>query len=300
MSERPVTGQDEQDSIYRAPSSETTVVPEGDLLAAYVGPKNAEYYANVFERFKRGGSVLSWNWAAFFITSFWLLYRKMWLNAFLYWIILPIVLTFVAALVAAQSPTTTADGVYYFLYLPIAFILAPMFANWLYYRHAQNKVDKVSFVTATEQRPAELVRIGGTANVVLVIAPLLVVFVLGILAAIAIPAYQDYTVRAQVAEGLNLAGGARAAVIEAYQDTGRFPSDNEAAGLAPAQQIAGQYVTSVAVYDGRIVITYGNAANTMISGASVVLSPQAHTEGYIEWSCGGQGIAPKHLPAACR
>ena len=58
------TNQREQESIYRAPASETTVVPEGDLLAAYVGPKNANYYSRVFQRFESGGRAISWNWPA--------------------------------------------------------------------------------------------------------------------------------------------------------------------------------------------------------------------------------------------
>ena len=299
MNDRP-PGTDPQDSIYSAPASETTVVPEGDLLAAYVGPKNADYYAGVFERFKRGGSVISWNWAAFFVTSFWLLYRKMWLNAFLYWIILPIALSILSALIAAQSPATTANSVYYFIYLPLAFLIVPMFANWIYYRHAQNKVDRVSFVTAKEQRPAELVRIGGTANVVLVIAPLLLVIVLGVLAAIAIPAYNDYSIRAQVSEGLNLAGAARLAVTETLQQTDRLPADNEAVGLPPASEISGAYVSGVAVEKGTVYINYGNQAHAAIFGRSIVLTPLPRPGGYVEWSCSSPNIAPQHLPASCR
>jgi hypothetical protein len=296
----PGSDQAGQDSIYRAPASETTVVPEGNLLAAYVGPKNADYYARVFERFENGGSIISWNWAAFLVTSFWLLYRKMWLNAFLYWIILPIVLTVLSVSIAAQSPATTADGVYYFLYLPIAFLLMPMFANWIYYRHAQSKVDKVSFVTAKEQRAPELVRIGGTANVVLVIAPLLLVVVLGIVAAIVVPAYYDYSVRAQVSEGLNLAGGARAAVAETLQTTGRLPADNAAVGLPPASQINGAYVSGVAIENGTVYISYGNQAHPTIFGRSIVFTPLPRAEGHVEWSCSSPNIAPKHLPAMCR
>ena len=57
------------DSIYRAPESKTGFVPQGDALTAYVGPKNAEYYARRFDRFKTENSAVSWNWPAFFVTS---------------------------------------------------------------------------------------------------------------------------------------------------------------------------------------------------------------------------------------
>ena len=137
---------------------------------------------------------------------------------------------------------------------------------------------------------------------------MIVVAIIGILAAIAIPAYQDYTIRAQVSEGLNLAGGAKAAVSEFAMDRGRFPSDNETAGLTTnPQNIMGKYVTGVAVgasggggADGIIEVTYGgNDVNDAIVDDTLLLSPVAQT-GSVEWVCRSDDIADKHLPAACR
>ena len=76
---------------------------------------------------------------------------------------------------------------------------------------------------------------------------MIVVAIIGILAAIAIPAYQDYTIRAQVSEGLNLSGGAKAAVTEYFQDRGAMPADNTEAGLAASGDIQGKYVSDVDV-----------------------------------------------------
>jgi type IV pilus assembly protein PilA len=87
---------------------------------------------------------------------------------------------------------------------------------------------------------------------------MIVVAIIGILAAIAIPAYQDYTIRAQVSEGLNLSGGAKAAVTEYYQDQGTFPTSNAEAGLEAAANITGKYVATVTVVDpGLIQVAYG-------------------------------------------
>ena len=289
------------ESIYRAPESDTTFAPQGDLLAAYVGPKNADYYARKFENFKSGGGAMSWHWPAFFISAWWFLYRKMWLIAFLYWIVLPIGLSVLSTVVAVTAGPDAGALLYYGVYLVIAFLLVPIFANRLYYRHAQKKADKVaSVVSSAEQQSAELSRIGGTSNVVLVLVPFILIAIVGILAAIAIPAYNDYTIRAQVSEGLNLSGGAKAAVTEYYMDSDALPANNDAAGLIPANQITGKYVMSVGVHNGSIVVTYGNDAHEIIQAETLVLEPNVGSAGTVEWTCRSPSIPPKHLPAACR
>ena len=134
---------------------------------------------------------------------------------------------------------------------------------------------------------------------------MIVVAIIGILAAIAIPAYQDYTIRAQVSEGLNLGGGAKTAVAEYYQDRGQWPNGNSgvnSAGLAPAANIRGKYVQQVLVSagtgDGIITVTYGYDAHQAITGNTLLLTPTDRI-GSIEWVCTSP-MQDKHLPAACR
>ena len=131
---------------------------------------------------------------------------------------------------------------------------------------------------------------------------MIVVAIIGILAAIAIPAYQDYTIRAQVSEGLNLSGGAKAAVTEFYQDRGTLPVDNATAGLALAGEIQGKYVATVTVATGVIQVVYGNSAHAIITGAQLTLTPDTTAAGSVQWLCatGAPVIENKHLPAACR
>src|SRR5687768_12939427 len=97
---------------------------------------------------------------------------------------------------------------------------------------------------------------------------MIVVAIIGILAAIAIPAYQDYTIRAQVTEGLNLAGGVKAAISEFYAQNGTWPTSltgnavGELGFTAPPQ---GKYVGGITLGTaGAIIITYGNQANQLL------------------------------------
>ncbi|HEY1075972.1 MAG TPA: pilin [Fontimonas sp.] len=130
---------------------------------------------------------------------------------------------------------------------------------------------------------------------------MIVVAIIGILAAIAIPAYQDYTIRSQVSEGLSLAAGSKTAVAEFFTNRGDWPAANDSAGVSPSASIAGNYVTQVNIADGVITVTYGDKANQKITGDVLVLSP-ADEGGSISWTCGAGGtdLEPKYLPSSCR
>ncbi len=114
---------------------------------------------------------------------------------------------------------------------------------------------------------------------------MIVVAIIGILAAIAIPAYQNYTIRAQVTEGLNLADGWKTAVAEYYAQAGSFPTT---ANLSAGGQVAsvGKYVSSVTSNAGNITIQYGNQVNASISGKSLALTAFTNGNNDIVWICG--------------
>ena len=131
---------------------------------------------------------------------------------------------------------------------------------------------------------------------------MIVVAIIAILAAIAIPAYQNYLIRTQVTEGMSLATGAKAAVWDIVSNTGRFPGSNQSAGLAKATSIASKYVSQVDLTGGRITASFGNSANTAIqlSGHdTLVLSPWT-AGGSILWTCTPSTVDPKYLPSSCR
>ena len=131
---------------------------------------------------------------------------------------------------------------------------------------------------------------------------MIVVAIIGILAAIAIPAYQDYTIRAQVSEGINLSAGAKAAVTEYFQDVGELPTTNALAGVASADDISGNYVESVTVgADGVITVLFSSGANPDIDGDTITLVPDTTNPGSVTWECQkGADMENRHVPASCR
>ena len=129
---------------------------------------------------------------------------------------------------------------------------------------------------------------------------MIVVAIIGILAAIAIPAYQDYTIRAQISEGLTLSASAKSAVSEYFMDRGAWPADNTTAGVADKHDIIGKYTEHVEVEDNVIEIKFGYDANAKIMDEKIELTA-VDNAGSISWTCASAGvIQAKHLPAACR
>jgi len=130
---------------------------------------------------------------------------------------------------------------------------------------------------------------------------MIVVAIIGILAAIAVPAYLDYTVRAQVGHGVNLAAGVKVAVTEVYQDRGAFPTTNAAAGVTAPGTITSEFVTQVAVgAGGTIAVTFGNEVNTKILNAVMTYTP-TDNGGSVTWDCTGDAtLVDKWLPPSCR
>jgi len=151
---------------------------------------------------------------------------------------------------------------------------------------------------------------------------MIVVAIIGILASLAISAYQTYTVRAQVAEGINMAAGAKAPVIDAFNMDGEPPEGRPEAGMSPlASDTQGKYVGSVEITDGRVDVTFGNDAHVEILGQTVSFTPYMSAGGSFVWRCGsadapagavlltGGGTTSAHqdptvdnryLPSSCR
>ena len=152
---------------------------------------------------------------------------------------------------------------------------------------------------------------------------MIVVAIIGILASLAIAAYQTYTIRAQVAEGVSMAAAVQSPIMDGYNNTGQPPADRTEAGMtANAADTKGSYVASVDVVDGRIDVTFGGDAHAEIFGDTISLTPYMSDSGMtVIWRCGGAaapagaseltgggvtsvhqppGVDIRYLPASCR
>ncbi|EMT9219931.1 pilin [Neisseria gonorrhoeae] len=149
---------------------------------------------------------------------------------------------------------------------------------------------------------------------------MIVIAIVGILAAVALPAYQDYTARAQVSEAILLAEGQKSAVTEYYLNHGEWPEDNDKAGVASSSSIKGKYVKSVTVAKGVVTAQMASTGvNKEIQGKKLSLWAKREN-GSVKWFCGqpvkrdnanaakddvtkddaGKKIDTKHLPSTCR
>jgi len=128
---------------------------------------------------------------------------------------------------------------------------------------------------------------------------MIVVAIIGILAAIALPMYQSYSIRAQVSEGIVLSTGAKTAISQYYSEYGTWPADNTVAGIAEKVQIVGKYTEHVSVQNNVIEVKYGKDAHKAIVGQTIRLTA-TDSNGSIGWACGSGGaIKPGFLPKAC-
>ena len=148
---------------------------------------------------------------------------------------------------------------------------------------------------------------------------MIVVAIIGILASLAVSAYQTYTVRAQVAEGLQMAAGAKVPIVDEYTNSGVAPIDRTAAGMSPnPTDTRGSYVSQVDVVNGRVDIMFGGPrAHQAIIGQTLSLTPYVSLGNSIVWRCGNAGapggallpgganhlpatVEARYLPSSCR
>jgi len=148
---------------------------------------------------------------------------------------------------------------------------------------------------------------------------MIVVAIIGILASLAVSAYQTYTVRAQIAEAINMGAGAKSPVVDAFTQDGTAPANRVAAGMsATATDSRGMYVSQVSIVNGRVDVMMGNRAHADVFAKIISFTPYMTPSGGVVWRCGAapqpsgvDGLMPgtayqattiltRYLPSTCR
>lgn len=262
---------------------------------ALVGEKNQAYYLRHFAHFDAAGKTsASWNWPAFFITFYWLLYRKLWLPALLYFL-LPYAFIAISPAMSVMHPLVPA--LLNLLFTLALFILPPLFANAFYYQHCRKQIAKVRAKEPDQQRQLTLLAArGGTSPIAIVVIALLLIAMIGIIAAVALPAYQTYTLRARTAQVEYLGRETTKALSAYYEANLSLPESLRQANIAPP---VSPQVRRIALDPGS-----GELAIELqvkyLEGKHLLFTPVKEQDGSLSWRCHSPDIRPDYLSEPCR
>lgn len=268
-----------------------------ELYALTIGDKNQDHYLQKFEQFDRDGKTsVGWHWPAFFVTFYWLLYRKMWGKAAIYFFLPYLVVTVVVGIASAFG--SSAVVVAYGAYVVGLFALPALFADGIYYSVCKKRIKAALAANGTQQGQRILItQKGGTSNIALIIVCVLgLFFFVGILAAVAIPAYQDYTVRAKAVQALSYGKSAGVAVGEFYSEKRRLPASLAEASFTQPLPTGLQDI-QLNKANGVLSLVL---APSPVTGRAIQLVPSVDTDGRVLWKCEAANVAPKYLPQECR
>lgn len=288
----------------RAPSAPRVTPPPAppqptreQLLITAIGP-NADSYLEGFMAREQGykGS-LGWHWPAFFVTFCWLLYRKMYGLAFAY-LGIAIVLAQIVAPILAATLDTVGALLALLIYLGL-FIVPALFAGALYHRRCRQVIAFTQRYQPDPQRQLEQIRLSGGTSAAGYVVPIVLlagsVPIIGILAAIAIPAYQDYVARSQTAQAYQQLKLASTAVADHYQQHKRLPASLDALDFTPTGLPLGASMHME--NDGTLVAAFSQGA---LRNKWLDLRPTLSAGGQFTWQCESAEIANKLLPGDCR
>ncbi len=273
------------------------LLTDGEAWAAFIGGSNTDYYLERFERLANGDSG-GWNWASFFLRVYWMLYRKMWLSALIWYFVpgfaLVALLLVCAAIAKAAVPfALIAWGVGYVA-------LPGMKGNAWYYKHCEKKIRAVRARGGSkDQMLARIEAAGGTSGIALILLAVFgIIALIGILAAVALPAYQGYTVKAKVAQTMPVGADVAAAVGRQYEQTGQLPGQNEVDNFVLQAAHHSTYVTGVDL-DGTSGTLTVHVLAPPVEGTYQMV-PSADNNHHLSWTCSSPDKLSRYVPASCR
>jgi Tfp pilus assembly protein PilE len=260
---------------------------------AVIGNSNNLYYLTRFERLSQGGSA-SWHWPAFFVTWYWMLYRKLWVATVVYMIAPWVALALLAALPSAAAGPLMVMGWLAYVILP------PVMANKWYFKSCEKKIQDVRARGGSKEKMiARLESAGGTSNIIVIVLAFFgIIFGLGILSAVSLPAYQTYTIKAKIVDAIPVANDVAAAVGKQYEQTGALPSGDDVNRMLAEAPHHSRYVSGVELdgTSGMLKVKINVPPN--ISGTLLML-PAADNNRHLTWTCATDDLK-RYVPASCR
>ena len=269
---------------------------------AVIGPKNTDYYLRHFILFDRNNKIgPTWHWPSFFITFYWLLYRKLWLYALMYFLS-PFLLTISIVVISIVATKDTANivgalvgivGSLIFLFIP------PMFANAIYYKHCKKKIVELDNSYDTHIQLADLSTRGGTSKLALLLVIIFNLIIIGYFFKNGYSVYRDRSVYEEVASAVSSARLAQDTIADYYRKTQMLPNNLAEAGFT--KKSLSDTTQNMAVYkeDKRyaVAITMGIEP---IKNKTLYLIPFLDDKNKMIWKCRSTEIPDKYLPTYCR
>jgi Tfp pilus assembly major pilin PilA len=287
--------------IAMRPAQAEEPASDQEYYKAVLGPMNQDYYLDHFSRFDdEGRTSPTWNWSALLVTFYWLLYRKMWAHAAIY-LAFPFMLWGLFWIVGAVAGGLVGivGSLGFFGYAAVVLIVMPMYANALYYRHCRKMIETVRASTqGTQRQLGELAGKGGTSRAAYVsIWVVNCVAVIGVLVAIAIPAYQDHAARVRMAQALTVGRDATAYVDGYFNQYRSIPRNLDAADFMSSLPPSVKAV-SVDNQTGTIAVTM--KGGKAIDGKSLKFVSAIIGGDHLSWTCMSDEIQDRYLPQDCR
>jgi hypothetical protein len=292
------------------PSPSGVSISDEALWRAAIG-KRSDYYLPCFAKYDQGGkSFPSWHWPAFFtalffVASLWALYRKIWGGAVLFFLIPILVLApllFVAEILAPGNQAARSAANWFGAVL--AWVLPATLANGLCYRRIKARVQKARTRYAdTTAQVAYLTAQGATSSAAAAVAiiPFVTVVVVGILAAIALPAYEDYVTRAKVSEALTALEPLKLRIELGWNENNTFPRDLDLRAMRSV--LGARYVEDVRFDsdNGIITVVFGGFDQRLnLNGKSIQWVASLEVGQPMHWACRNVDAPPRFLRSDCR
>lgn len=268
-----------------------------DYYKAAIGPANQDFYLRKFKKFDQSGSAgFSWPSAGqFFAGVFWLFYRRMPLSAWLYIGSPFVLLFFIYMLFGSDVKDDSLPMSLYNIIIAVAYwLFLPARMNAMYYNSTHKKILAAKAKSSDRVSQLAILRKDGGTNSS--IRWLLATLILGgILAAVALPAYQDYTRRAKVAEGFAVGLEAAQKIGDYYATQKKGPVDLGTSGFA----LAPSRIVKEVAFDSQTGVVTISFHDGFFDAKSLLLVPSV-ADGKVTWLCTSTGITNQHLPQACR